>query len=274
MNAAALRIIQDALKLRDLPVAVQGRIFGSKGVWALHPEHQQLQDELPRIWIRNSQQKIQLVSAMCSAELDHISRAHFIFDAVAAARVGHNAHLSRHTVVNLHHNGVPAKTLVELMRRGLDVDMQPLMQVRGALATVALWPAVDDATGVSGARVQLLAAGKQRAMGLATRWEDDKDDGNDESEGDAAGAASVSASAGSSRACAGGKPISAGETVVKLLQSGFTLKESYLYGELQKVHSNVLEQVVQRMRLPLSGSAEAFMIPGICARPSPTTSSI
>ena len=53
MNGVALKTIKDTLGLNQVPCAVQGRIFGSKGVWMLHPDHTDFDSgDCPRIWIR------------------------------------------------------------------------------------------------------------------------------------------------------------------------------------------------------------------------------
>ncbi|TFY58923.1 hypothetical protein EVG20_g7977, partial [Dentipellis fragilis] len=75
MNGAALIHIAQHLQLPTRPTAVQGRIAGAKGVWLLHPTDR-LSTEPPRIWIRDSQNKIKLPA------LDALDRAHLIFDLV------------------------------------------------------------------------------------------------------------------------------------------------------------------------------------------------
>ena len=153
INAPALKIIQHALNLSSMPIAVQGRIFGSKGLWTLapDPEHQLLAGETPQpqIWIRKSQQKIRLTVDHDSRELDTIHKAHFIFDLVAVSRVTAGAHLSRHTVVNLHHNGVPVHVFETLLKDGVQREMEPLSQTEGQYAMQRLYNAIDNAVHVS-----------------------------------------------------------------------------------------------------------------------------
>ncbi|KAA1474045.1 hypothetical protein DENSPDRAFT_882495 [Dentipellis sp. KUC8613] len=80
MNGAALIHIAQHLQLPTWPTTVQGRIAGAKGVWLLHPTDR-LSTAPPRIWIRDSQNKIKLPAP---AALD---RAHLIFDLVGPARL-------------------------------------------------------------------------------------------------------------------------------------------------------------------------------------------
>ena len=61
INRAALVTIARNMGYAEPPTAVQGRIFGSKGLWILHPhDHHVIKGHPPMIWIRSSQQKVQL----------------------------------------------------------------------------------------------------------------------------------------------------------------------------------------------------------------------
>ena len=90
MNFTALRLAAHRLSYEGVPIALQGRIFGSKGVWILHPSDHSI-DSPPRIWIRDSQRKINLVDPSllhygCPQDPDvlrDVHPAHFIFDLVA-----------------------------------------------------------------------------------------------------------------------------------------------------------------------------------------------
>lgn len=136
MNASALKTIQNTLNLSSMPIAVQGRIFGSKGLWTLspEPEEQSLAADapVPQIWIRKSQQKIHLTVDHDDRELQGVHLAHFIFDLVAISRVSTNVHLSKHTIVNLNHNGVPVEVLGDLLDTAVQREMAPLCQIEGS----------------------------------------------------------------------------------------------------------------------------------------------
>lgn len=267
MNGAALKVIQRTLNLSFFPTAVQGRVFGSKGLWTLEPsttaESLKVDSEPPRIWIRKSQQKIKLVVdenvTELSMEMYEVHRAHFIFDLVAVSRVGMNAHLSKHTIINLNHNGVPLRVFKTIMEKNVEREMKPLTQFEGQHATPLLWHAVNNAAKVSTARMQDYVTRAQRVLGLAGRWESDNDmDAVDTDE-----AVPFLLSSAPARYYPGGRPISKAERVLRLLQAGFTLDEEYLFSELLSVQDNVLSAMLDKLRLPMSGSAEGFMIPGM-----------
>ncbi|EKM61658.1 uncharacterized protein PHACADRAFT_135496 [Phanerochaete carnosa HHB-10118-sp] len=264
MNGAALKVIKDTLGLDALPCAVQGRVFGSKGVWVLHPEHADVYgDELPRIWIRRSQQKVQLAMDMDPGELEALHPVHFIFDLVAVPRVSTSPHLNRHTIANLHHNGVPVSAFAELMRTDVDKMIVPLMQIKGPFAMPLLWRNVDNNEGVTRQRILQLALGAQRVLGLASRNEvpeDDEDVEDDTDEVTSSDAVNPLVLSGS-RYLPGGKPISVAERFMRLIGAGFTPEEEYTHDEYQKVRDRVLKAFFDNLRLPLRASAEAFIVP-------------
>ena len=73
--------------------------------------------------------------------------------------------------------------LKTLLEASVERELQPLSQTEGPYAMQRLYHAVDNAANVSLVRLQPYAAGAQRALGLASRWESDKDDGGGSSVG-------------------------------------------------------------------------------------------
>lgn len=143
----------------SLPTAVQGRIMNAKGLWVLHPEDDNPE---PRIWVRDSQNKI---------NLPHLDKAHRIFDLLCASRPSSSISLSRQSIINLWSNGIPNEPLIELLEHGLKEEVQPLMDWHRPNAMVHLWHAINHSGHVSGARSQRLAAGFGRVLGLqANDW--------------------------------------------------------------------------------------------------------
>jgi RNA-dependent RNA polymerase len=51
LNCAALKAIQQEMGWETFPVHVQARIAGAKGLFLLHPEHLN-SNEQPQIWMR------------------------------------------------------------------------------------------------------------------------------------------------------------------------------------------------------------------------------
>lgn len=253
MNASGLLAISRQLGFIERTTAVQGRILGSKGVWALHPEHMSL-DEPPMIWIRKSQQKIHLVRP--GGVLKGLHPAHLIFDLVAPARVWTPSRLSRGTVINFHHNGVPQEVLVKRMEEGLRREIEPLTQWNVANAMPLLWNAVNKISGVTPQRIERIANGMERASGLSRRR-----DFGDTSDGD--GVEDVDDPSSSSSASLDTPPITIGEGVMDRLQAGFSpLQDGKLYVDLRRLVEETMKKAVLEYHITVPASAEAFIIPG------------
>ncbi|THH18623.1 hypothetical protein EW146_g2394 [Bondarzewia mesenterica] len=250
MNRAALILIAQRLCLSSRPSAVQGRVAGSKGMWTLHPtDHGSTAP--PRIWIRDSQRKIELPTLS--------ERAYVIFDLLAVARLTSPGHLSSQLILNMWHNGVPDEVFQRLLEKGLEEEVSPLMQWACPEAMPLLWSAVNKAGSVSGARMQRLAGASSRALGLGPRFEREAD-ADDEPEG--VDAESAFDYAANTLCRDGGSPPSLHETVLNLLQSGFRPQNCvYLRDELKLVITRAIESYIRKYRISVPQSAEAFIIP-------------
>lgn len=262
MNRAALTLIAQNMGYAEPPTAVQGRILGSKGLWLLHPhDHHVKEGHLPMIWIRPSQQKIQLTEKSCPKQLAEVHPAHFIFDLVTNSRVAVATRLSRLTLLNLAHNGVPKSAFIRLMKDGLDREIAPLTQWQGPHAMSLLWHAVNKSTGTSSRRLQQFVNGAQRAMGLSRKRDDQADD---DDEDEAADEDVVTAQGAlPTRSLASGKPLSFGEVVLDLIQAGFNpTEDKFLYDKLRKLVDMIADKQIKENHLPVLCSADAFIVPG------------
>ncbi|KAG1760381.1 RNA dependent RNA polymerase-domain-containing protein [Suillus occidentalis] len=149
ISGAALTAIMRVIQYPGRPTAVQGRIAGAKGMWVLHPDPQyQVADGPPKIWIRNSQNKI------------------------------------NYTLVNLEHNDVPIGVLKELMADGLHNEVRQLTEWNGPDSMLVVWRAVERAGRVVTCRLRRRIAGQARALGLGQlrpneESGDEIDDGDD-----------------------------------------------------------------------------------------------
>ncbi|KAI0088874.1 RNA dependent RNA polymerase-domain-containing protein [Irpex rosettiformis] len=256
MNASGLLAISRQLGFVERTTAVQGRILGSKGVWALHPEHLSL-DEPPRIWIRRSQQKIHLVrpELFGPRTLRHLSRAHFIFDLVAPARVWTPSRLSKSTIINLEYNSVPKEVLVKLMEEGLREEIRPLTEWHSPNAMPLLWNAVNKVSGVTPQRIERVANGMERATGISKRRDHDDDDDRDEEENE-----------DDFRTSSGAKPdmppYTIGEKVMDRLQAGFSpMEDRKLHEDLRTLVKETMKKAILEFHMTVAASAEAFIIP-------------
>lgn len=258
MNAAALAKVQEQLKLDDMPTAVQGRIFGSKGLWVLHPEpqhHSRALGVMPMIWIRKSQQKIKL--AETPEELLSLNPVHFIFDIVAIPRVSPGARLSKLSIINLAENRVPAQVFIDLMRQGLEREIAPLTHWEGEHAIQLLTNAVDKIGGVTASRMQAMAAGAQRALGLSRGFNQDAD--VDEVIGDEHSETLPA----TTRRLKSGKPASVAGTVKRMLECGFNpTKEYFLFDQLDRLRDYATENYINQYHVPVPMSLDAFIAPG------------
>lgn len=266
MNGAALMQIGKWMGFGSPPAAVQGRILGSKGVWLLHPTDR-APDAPPRIWIRPSQRKIRLLPEYTVDSLKTLHRAHRIFDLVMPSRSTVPARLSRLTIVNLAHNGVPTRILSELMEEGLRAEVEGLTQWHGAGAMPLLWHAVNKASGTSFQRLRRTAAGIQRALGL-TRRRNEEDDDDDEpaplpSDFPFEGDEEWTYGEEPSKPEIDVPPPAIGEGIIERIQAGFSpLKDYYLYLELKTLLKTVMESYIKEYHIIVPESAEAFIVPG------------
>ncbi|KAG2154648.1 RNA dependent RNA polymerase-domain-containing protein [Suillus clintonianus] len=257
INGAALTAIMRVIQYPSRPTAVQGRIAGAKGMWVLHPDPEyQAADGPPKIWIRNSQNKINC------GPLHKVDAAHRIFDLVAPARVTGQSRLSRDTLVNLAHNGVPTGILKELMADGLHNEVRQLTEWNGPDSMLIVWRAVERAGRVVICRLRRRIAGQARALGLGELRPNDKlGDENDDGD-DVVSDQPPTASSPRSRHPHSGQPTTLHESALELLQAGFhPLKLEPLFRKLQSVVTLVLDDYIEKCHIPVKESLEAYIIP-------------
>jgi RNA-dependent RNA polymerase len=243
MNGAALTLIARRLGLPSRPIAVQGRVAGSKGLWILHGEDRS-PTEPPRIWIRDSQRKVKLPRLEAGS-------AHAIFDLVSqSTRITVPAHLNYQLIINLAENGVDSEVFLELMRAGLTEVFTSLTQWDGPGAMPLLWDTINIMGSVTRTRLQKIAHGLARAIGLANRFEMDReDDGDDPEEEDSLDS--------------NDNEKSLYETVLALIQAGFDPKSFPILKEKMKyVVENSVKRHLRGYHIGVPQSAGAFIVPG------------
>ena len=253
INGAALTAIWNSaiVKLPHRPVAVQGRFAGTKGMWELHPDDQS-PTAPPRLWYRPSQKKIDLPSPLDSA--------HLIFDLLAPSRVSMPSHLSMQTINCLSHNGVPDIAFNTLLEKELDGIIQPLTDWEGPGSMLAVAKAIERAGHITGARLQRFAGGSTKALGLSRDFHRDENDGDRDDDG---GISDLQVSSG--RESFSEAPRSVFESAYELIIAGFhPLKLRLLYDKMKNIVKYVVDNFVQNLRIPVSESIEAFIVPGKC----------
>lgn len=245
INGAALTLIARRLNLPSRPTAVQGRVAGSKGLWILHREDRS-HKEPPRIWIRNSQQKIKL------PRLEE-GGAHVIFDVITQSNhIKVPARLNYQTVINLAENGVDSGVFEGLMHDGLTQTFSSFTQWDGPGAMPLLWREVNNLGSVTKTRLQKIAHGLERAIGLSSRFEMDRkgeeDDPNSNDE-------DPSLDSDQEKSLYG--------AVLELIQAGFDPKSSPTLNEkMRYVVSQAMGRHLDKFHLDVRRSAEAFIVPG------------
>ena len=219
---------------------------GAKGLWVLHGEDRSSTGP-PRIWIRDSQRKIKLPSM-------EEGSAHVIFDLVSqSTHITVPAYLNSQTIINLAENGVNSQVFQALLRDGLTEIFTSFTQWDGPGAMPLLWNAVNSLGSVTRTRLQKVARGLSRAIGLANRFEMDREDDNDDSEDEVPSLDSNN----SDRSLYG--------TVLELIQAGFSPKTSpFLHEKMRHVVRMAMSRHLQKYRLEVRQSAQAFIVPGAC----------
>ncbi|KAK0479679.1 RNA dependent RNA polymerase-domain-containing protein [Armillaria novae-zelandiae] len=249
INESALSSLTTLLGRSVMPTAVQGRIAGSKGLWIRHPSDS---DDKHKIWIRPSQKKINYA---------RLNFSHRILDVVCVGYPSSSSMLSSQSILNLSFNGVPDAVLVELLKQGLARTVDPLIEKEGRFSDVSLWTAVNQAGGVSSARIQRLAGGLARVLGYTRReWHnpivyDDKRDDDKKVPDDGIEEQSLPNFTA---------PLSIYEVALNLIQAGFTPSKSHFLREkMRYVIETSIKCAIEgfRVSLPEGKSAEAFVIP-------------
>jgi len=258
INQAALVTINAQLNRPSLPVAVQGRIAGAKGVWLLHPTDGSSE---PKIWIRKSQNKIRY---------HLLDRSHRIFELVAPSHPSNPVSISRQSIVNLSFNGVPDEVLLSCVEKGLTEEIEPLLRWDHPQARLYLWSAINKNGNVSRSRLSRATVGISRALGLTRRiWkEDDYQEGisdfDKSGRNEYSGGEYDSLDTGFMSDSWSIAPLGLHETALELLQAGFhpsTFKP--LCNKIQYIMEKTIETYVKNFRIHLAESLEGFIVPGL-----------
>ncbi|KAJ7511709.1 RNA dependent RNA polymerase-domain-containing protein [Mycena galericulata] len=245
INRAAAQKIRSRFKYERLPVAYQGRIAGSKGLWILHPSDESTE---PTIWIRASQRKI---------VFRRLLRQHRIFDLLAVSSPSSSPTLSAQAIIILANNGVPAHVFCALQEEGLKDLIRPLMDWKRPYANAPLWDAINNAGNVTRSRLQRMAAGASRALGFEKRSYTESDN-LDDTEKDA----DLSDLPHTGRNAFSGEPLTVPEAAMDLVQAGFDpLVSPILSQKIHTVIKTTMEVFLTRYRIPLVSSFEAYIIP-------------
>ena len=271
INHKALITIVRSFNYESLPAGVQGRIDGSKGFWILHPTDE---SDVPKIWIRDSQNKI---------KNSGFDRAHRIFDLLCPSRSSSSIDLSAQSIVNIFSNGVPASVLIQLMEQGLVDEISPLLEWNQPRAMVFLWDAVNKCGSVSGVRTQRLAASLNRVLGLKRRdWGGEENPEREDFDDDPKEDEPFSTFTRRNKHGGGNflpliyahcqtnsfviyllAPLALHEMTVEMIQAGFhPAHNKQLFDKIGYVIQQLVKSSVEKYRIPISESLGAYVVPG------------
>lgn len=244
------------LKCDNFPVAVQFRLEGCKGMSAQRPDTSP--QEASKVWLRPSQRKIKYPPDQPR------DPAHLIMDILRTSYMRSPARVSPETIINLAENGVPRGVFVELMKASVANIITGLTTWEGPDAMYELWLNVERAGAVCFSRRARGAAGEARVRGFGDRQmdEDDEDEDEDEERLEHFDKALDQRSSAWWADQISGCPSSLEETVMVLLDSGFTPQECPILREkLKQVVTTKIKTRTQNYRYDIELSAGAFVIP-------------
>ncbi|KAJ3515971.1 hypothetical protein NLJ89_g1430 [Agrocybe chaxingu] len=265
INRWSLKQIRHRLDWEDRPTAIQTRIFGTKGLLI---DDNKNADEFGFVQLTPSQRKI------IFPEGGEIDPAHRIIDVLRASHMKTPCRLSVETIINLSENGVPKDAFVQLLRQSLEDMVLPLLDWESKDAMRKLWCNVRRLGAVMHARRAREEAGLARAKGYSER---DADDNELEDED----GFSLSDSADTQRSSAwwgdevSGCPSSLEETVMCMIDSGFTPQECpVLRDKLQKFITGRVKEYIRSYRIDVPMSATGFLIPQVCLNLAKSSSKV
>jgi hypothetical protein len=252
INEAALTKIycSDIVALAHRPFAVQIRNGGKKGMSMQDPNDTSI---IPCIWNRPSQTKINYPSPL--------GRAHRILELLSPEHVIIPSHLTKQTINNLSHNGVPHTVFIALMKTELEALIQPLTDWRHSHSMVTVAKAVYQAGRIGGVRLQRVAGGSIKALGLSRNFHHDGVEGDVTPDGD--DITDLGVPTGRSKFSEG--PLSLYENAYELILAGFhPLTLEFLYDKMKNIIKKAMDSSVRSFRIRVPESLEAYILPGRC----------
>ncbi|KAG8796073.1 hypothetical protein FRC12_005343 [Ceratobasidium sp. 428] len=245
LNLAALRAIQEKMNWEVFPVHVQARIAGAKGLFMLHSEHRDAEEQ-PQIWIRSSQNKVKLQAK------DVWSPFHYTLDVCSGPFLQQPSSITYEMILCLSAGGVPDQLLIDLLRKGIEniaSEHEPSSHAHGSQI---LWDSIYNAHRVLQNRLrQVTSPEEQRSNGFVSYDED----GEIVPEEAAAARWDVWPDLNS------GIPASAQEQVLGWLQSGFSPTDPWVMEKLVYLQSKLITAAINKYRITIPRSLRAHIIP-------------
>lgn len=219
----------------------------------LHPDANNPQDP-PTVWIRDSQSKIQYTSSLEDP-------AWYTLDVLRSSRLTTPANLSGETIINMAENGVDSQVFTSLMKLSIQARVLELLNWEGPNGNLKLWDRVACEGSVFSARFSRLLPGIARVLGQIR--DDRQEEWRDEDGLDQLDAAEQEHSVAWWADPISGSPSSLEETVMRLLDAGFSPdKLQVLREKLKKVIKSVIDTYRTKFHIQVAESCCAFVIPG------------
>lgn len=173
------------------------------------------------------------------------------------------ARISPETIINLPEHGVPSSVFIKLLKQSLVTLVEELTTWDGPDANFTLWRNVERLGAVLFSRRAREAAGEARVRGLGEVSVDDDDEGNEDEDGIQFDKAFEERSSAWWADQISGCPSSLEETVMVLLDAGFTPQNSPILREkLKQVVTTRIKAQTSSIRFHIPCSASAFVVPG------------
>lgn len=262
IHRQALRRIEEQLGWTLDTMVVQMRIGGAKGLLLADPRSLCGEETGADVRLRPSQIKIKL-----SQDSESIDPAMLTVDILRPGRLTGPARLSTETIVNFTENGVPAQAVFQLMRDTMQEKVDRLTTWNDPASVYELWWNVQQAGGVIMERLSREARGAARAKGYTSRdgISHKKGSSSDADEDDDLDSALQERSLAWWKDPISGCPSSLEETVLVLLDSGFTPDACpVLAAKLREVAKKALTNYVEKFHIDVMMSCKAFMVPDPC----------
>ncbi|KAG8719689.1 hypothetical protein FRC09_010775 [Ceratobasidium sp. 395] len=245
LNWAALRAIQKKMNWEVFPVHVQARIAGAKGLFVLHPERHD-PEEQPKIWIRSSQNKVKL------QQNNAWSPFHYVLDVCAGPFLQQPSSITYEMILCLSAGGVPDSLLIELLRKSIQDIASEHEPSDHAHGSQVLWDSIYNAHRVLQNRLrQVTSPEQQRSNGFVSYTED----GEITPEEIATSKWDVWPDPSS------GTPASTQEQVLGWLQSGFNPTDPWVMEKLIYLQDKLVTAAVNKFRITIPKSLRAHIIP-------------
>lgn len=208
-----------------------------------------------RVGLRPSQTKIKYPQGITDPAL-------LTVDILRTSHMRSPGQINTEVIINLSENGVPSQVFKRLLVEGIRELVDKFRQWEGADAMFNLWMQAEQAGGVLSARRAREARGEARVRGYTNKSPDEMEleDENDDEDGIQS---SVPRSTAWWTDYVSGCPSSLEETVMTMLDAGFTPQTSpMLRYKLEKVVNSKIRTHMTKMKIGIQQSCVAFAVPG------------